>query len=290
MGWGWGWRPYVSVAQRRAQASRAMARLQKKGMKVQPVRIEGRQIAHTFWGEAWCDHWEKFSDFANRLPRGRTYVRNGSVCHLAIQEGKIVAKVSGSELYDVDISVRTLPKAKWNRLTRLCTGQVGSALELLQGKVSDRVMSIVTNRDQGLFPSPREIDMDCSCPDWATMCKHVAAVLSGTGARLDNDPQLLFRLRGVDYEDLVSEASVKAIVSKAPARARHELRPEELGEVFGIDLASDDFRGKSHRERRLAEKKSSSSKADPSKPEAPTGARASSRGRGEGKGRRRGRR
>ena len=177
-GHGYGfWRPYVSVAQRRANAGREMERLRKKGMDIQPVKIAGRKIAHTFWGEAWCDHLEKFSDYENRLPRVRTYVRNGSVCHLAIHRGKIEAKVSGSELYTVKIDIAPLPAARWSSLKAACAGQVGSLLELLQGKLSSRVMEIVTDRDQGMFPSPKEITLSCSCPDWATMCKHVAAVI-----------------------------------------------------------------------------------------------------------------
>src|SRR3972149_5084651 len=199
MGWGWGWRPYVPVAQRRAQAAKAMDRLRRKGMDVQPVAIAGRTIAESFWGRAWCDHLEKFSDYANRLPRGRTYVRNGSVCHLDVREGKVQAKVSGSELYDVGITIRKLARAKWERLKKLCAGRVGSMVELLQGRLSGRVMEIVTARDDGLFPHPREIALDCSCPDWAGMCKHVAAALYGVGARLDEKPELLFRLRGVDH-------------------------------------------------------------------------------------------
>ena len=237
VGWGWGWRPYVPVAQRRANAVRTLERLRKKGLNVQPVTIAGRTIAHTFWGQAWCEHLEGFSDFENRLPRGRTYVRNGSVCHLDIQEGKIHAKVSGSELYDVNIGIKTLPKVRWDHLVERCTGQVGSALELLQGRLSDQVMATVTDRQQGLFPGPKEISMNCSCPDWASMCKHVAAVLYGAGSRLDESPELLFRLRGVDYQDLLTEASVKAVVKKAPSKKGRVLEEKALGEVFGIDLA-----------------------------------------------------
>lgn len=236
MGWG-AWAPYVPVAQRRAQAAREMGRLQRRGMKVQPVQIVGRQIARTFWGEAWCGHLEKFSDYENRLPRGRTYVRNGAVCHLDIQAGWIAAKVSGSELYDVSVKIRPLPRDRWARVKSLCVGQVSSALDLLQGRLSHRVMSIVTDRSQGLFPGPREMTLSCSCPDWAEMCKHVAAVLYGVGARLDESPELLFRLRGVDHLELVGQASVHAVVAKAPSRAGRRLGEDRLGEVFGIDIA-----------------------------------------------------
>jgi uncharacterized Zn finger protein len=237
MGWGWGWRPYVPVAERRRKAEREMARLRKKGKDIQPVVLRGRAIAETFWGRSWCEHLEKFSDFANRLPRGRTYVRNGSVCHLEVREGRIEAKVSGSELYDVDISVKTLPPKRWKQIKARCAGQVGSMLELLQGRISDRVMEVVTDRDGGLFPAPREIALDCSCPDWADMCKHVAAVLYGVGARLDDKPELLFRLRGVNHEELVSEDAAKAVVARAPAGKGRRLDDGSLSRVFGIDLA-----------------------------------------------------
>jgi uncharacterized Zn finger protein len=238
MSWGWGWRPYVPVAQRRAQAAREMARLGKKGLKVEPVVIDGRHIADTFWGRAWCEHLEQFSDFENRLPRGRTYVRNGSVCHLQVRKGKVVAKVSGSELYDVGITIKTLPPTKWQGLKARCAGQVGSMLQLLQGKLSDHVMTAVTDRDHGLFPLPKEIAFECSCPDWASMCKHVAAVLYGVGARLDARPELLFLLRGVDHTQLVGEEAAKAVVTMAPTSTGRTLDEASVAQVFGIDLAA----------------------------------------------------
>jgi uncharacterized Zn finger protein len=225
------------VAQRRARAILKMEKLRKKGVNIQPVRIEGRQIARTFWGRAWCEHLESFSDYENRLPRGRTYVRNGSVCHLDIAKGRIAAKVSGSEVYDIRITIKPLSKDKWRRVKDSCAGQVGSLLELLRGKLSDHVMAVVTDKDRGLFPRPGEISLDCSCPDWADMCKHVAAVLYGIGARLDEKPELLFILRGVDHAELVTEDAAKAVVTKAKKADRRTLDESELSEVFGIDVA-----------------------------------------------------
>jgi uncharacterized Zn finger protein len=204
---------------------------------VQPVEIDGRRIAKTFWGEAWCNHLESFSDYANRLPRGRTYVRNGSVCHLEIKPGKISAKVSGSDIYDVTISIKALAKAHWKRVRESCAGQVASLLELLQGKLSDHVMGVVTDRDQGLFPKPSEIRMDCSCPDWAGMCKHVAAVMYGIGARFDEKPELLFLLRGVDHNELISRATAKSVIAKTRKTGRRTLDEQRITEVFGIDVA-----------------------------------------------------
>lgn len=236
MSWGWSWRPYVSVAERRAQAVRAAEKLRRKGVVLQPVRLNDRTIARSFWGKSWCEHLEKFSDFENRLPRGRSYIRNGSVFHLDVKPGKIEARVSGSRLYDVKIGIKSLPGKKWKDLKARCAGEVRTLLELLQGRLSSAVMATVTDREHGLFPLPKEIELDCSCPDWATMCKHVAAVLYGVGARLDEKPELLFLLRGVDHRELVSEDAAQAIVGKAPARRGRALDDASLSEVFGIDL------------------------------------------------------
>ena len=241
---GYQWKPYVPVGERRAQTQTKMQKLRKKGLEIQPVVIEGRKIARTFWGQAWCDHLESFSDFANRLPRGRTYVRNGSVCHLEIAEGEIRAMVSGSRLYNVTVAVKKLPGRKWKDLKERCAGQIGSLLELLQGKLSKQVMAVVTERDRGLFPLPGEITLRCDCPDWAVMCKHVAAVLYGVGARLDEKPELLFALRGVDHEELISAEAGHAAAAKAGGATagkrggggRH-LASGDLAEVFGIEIA-----------------------------------------------------
>jgi uncharacterized Zn finger protein len=236
MSWYYDWKPYVPVAERRRRAMKKMDALRKKGVEVQPVEIEGRKIAKTFWGEAWCNHLESFSDYENRLPRGRTYVRNGSVCHLAIDKGQIEAKVSGSELYTVRIAIKTLPPRKWKEVKRRCTGQIGSLIELLEGNLSDQVMEVVTDRQKGLFPLPGEISLNCSCPDWASMCKHVAAVLYGVGARLDHKPELLFKLRGVDHEELIA-ADAEAAVSAATASGKSKrLAAGDLSDVFGIEL------------------------------------------------------
>lgn len=230
----YGWfRPYVSVAERRARALKKMAQLRKKGLAVQPVEIMGRKIAKSFWGEAWCDHLESFSDYANRLPRGRTYVRNGSVCHLAITKGEINAMVNGSTLYKVKIAIQTLKPAKWKDVQKRCAGQIGSLLELLQGRFAKNVMSVVTDREKGLFPMPGEIRLQCSCPDWAVMCKHVAAVLYGVGARLDQQPELLFLLRGVDHEDLVSAP----VGVPAASKGRRRIAEDALADVFGIEMS-----------------------------------------------------
>jgi len=229
------WAPYVPVAQRRAKAAKEMKKLSKQGMKTEPIEIQGLKIVKTFWGKAWCDHLEKFSDYANRLPRGRTYVRNGSVCHLAISTGKIAAIVSGSELYNINITISPLSANKWKNVRKQCAGQIGSMLELLQGRFSDNVMTIVTDQHSGLFPTPKEIKLACDCPDWAGMCKHLAAVLYGVGARLDDQPELLFLLRNVDHEALITtELDIQSAVSGKGRRRR--LAASDLSDVFGVDM------------------------------------------------------
>ena len=237
MSWNYyGFRPYVSVAERRRNAQREVTKLAKKGKAIQPVNLEGRTIARTFWGKAWCDNLESYMDYENRLPRGRSYVRNGSVVHLEVRAGEIEAMVSGSELYRSKIQITPAAAAKWKTLCRECAGGIGSLVELLQGRLSDRVMGIITRNETGLFPSPKEIKLQCSCPDWATMCKHVAAVLYGVGARLDQSPELLFILRSVNHEELITQAAAVTDLTAKTAMAGPELSESEIGSVFGIEL------------------------------------------------------
>lgn len=229
---------YVSVAERKRKAEKHVASLSKKGKKLKPVVIEGRVIAKTFWGKAWCDNLESYSDFENRLPRGRTYVRNGSVIDLGIEKGKIYAQVMGSSLYKVEISIAPMAHDKWRDLIRACSGKIDSLVELLQGKFSKAVMAILTEKENGLFPKPHEITMTCSCPDYADMCKHVAAVLYGVGAALDTQPEWLFVLRHVNHMDLISSASVDEALSLTTSSLK-QLDGEDLSSLFGIEIENE---------------------------------------------------
>lgn len=228
------WAPYVSVAKRKTNAAKSMATLTKKGENIQPVTLTGRTISATFWGKAWCHQMEAFCDFANRLPRGRTYVRNGSVCHLAIGEAEINAYVSGSSLYTVKIKIQKLPASQWNAIVKKCSGQIGSVIELMQGKLSRQVMDIVTNPKDGLLPRGHDIKIHCSCPDGAYLCKHAAAVLYGVGARLDTAPELLFKLRGVDHNALIEMTPAIAVNEGTHRRVKGD-----LGALFGIEIDAD---------------------------------------------------
>ena len=235
----YGWRPYVSVAERRRNAEREMAKLRKKGRPVSPVTIDGRTIAGTFWGKAWCDNLERYSDYANRLPRGRTYVRNGSVVDLQVAAGEVAALVSGSEIYRVAVKVAPVPKGHWVSICKDCAGAIDSLIELLQGRFSKGVMERICRQRTGLFPSPEEIKFSCSCPDWASMCKHVAAVLYGIGARLDKQPELLFKLRKVNEKDMIARAGKGLPLAKTAPAAEKVLGEAGLSELFGLEMAQE---------------------------------------------------
>ncbi|HSI86031.1 MAG TPA: SWIM zinc finger family protein [Candidatus Methylacidiphilales bacterium] len=235
--------PTPSASARKQQASKKIKQLRARGREVDPVgELPHRtKIATSFWGAAWCKHLESYSDFATRLPRGRSYVRNGAVLHLGIEAGVITALVQGTEVYEETITIQPLEPAKWERIQARCRGKIASLIELLQGRISDEIMRIVTDKQDGLFPSPREIHLSCSCPDYADMCKHVAAVLYGVGARLDTRPELLFKLRGLDHNSLIAAAAAEtsvAISSRPPgSKERRRLSAgSSLNDIFGADI------------------------------------------------------
>ena len=236
-----GWPAYVPVAKRRRQAEREAARLRKKGQTLAPVRIEGRAIAGTPWGQAWCGNLESYRDYESRLPRGRTYVRNGSVIDLQIGRCEVKALVSGSAIYRVSIGIAAMPAAQWRALCGDCAGRIDSLVELLQGRLSQGVMERMCRQGAGLFPKPSEIRFACTCEDHASMCKHVAAVLYGVGARLDEKPELLFRLRGVDAGDLL--AGLDAAVPASRSAGTRTLEAEDVSALFGLDLAGPEEAG-----------------------------------------------
>jgi uncharacterized Zn finger protein len=263
-------RPYVPVAQRRRQAEQKLKKLKKKGQSVAPVTIEGRTIAKSFWGKSWCDNLERYSDFASRLPRGRTYVRNGSVVDLQIAKGEVLAFVAGSELYKIKIGIAPVKPSRWKSICRDCAGSIDSLVELLQGRLAKGVMDRVCREGDGLFPSPKEIELSCSCPDWADMCKHVAAALYGVGAMLDQKPQLLFVLRGVDESDLFAGSGEDISLSQAPPAA-NVLNDGDVAALFGLEMA-DAADSKVSDDSRQVSKPSKSARAEKKKTKVKTAA------------------
>lgn len=245
------WKPYVSAADRRKKAERKAAALIKKGRTLAPVTVGRGAIAKTFWGKSWCGNLERYSDFANRLPRGRTYLRNGSVLDLQIGGGEVSAQVMGSRLYEVAVRIAAVPKTRWEAIGKDCADSIDSLVDLLQGQLSQSVMKRICQPVTGLFPAPAEIKFTCSCPDWAGMCKHVAAVFYGIGARLDVQPELLFTLRKVDAKELISRAGEMLPQAGKRAGVARVLDNSKLSEVFGIEMA-DPFPGQRSRGRSVA--------------------------------------
>lgn len=233
----WTWTPRLSASGRKAMAAMEKRRLAKAGKSLEPVEpIRGNKIATTFWGKSWCQNLERYSDFANRLPRGRSYVRSGSVVHLSVGAGQIEALVSGSSLYEVTVTIRPVAKAAWSAICRDGAGAIDSLVALLDGKFSESIMDRLCRKDGGLFPSPKDIQFSCSCPDGAWMCKHVAAVLYGVGARLDAKPALLFRMRKVDENEMLAGAAKAAVPAKRKAKGSAPRR-KDLAAMFGLELA-----------------------------------------------------
>jgi len=229
---GWG-DQYIPVEKRKKQLQEKLQELRDDGHDLAPVVVSGRTIANTFWGKAWCDHIESYHDYENRLPRGRSYLRTGAVVDLQIAPGMITALVQGSELYRVTIRIDQLDHDKWTTIKHSCAGKIGSLIDLIQGKLSPEIIEVFCHADIGMFPASNEIKLICNCLDYADLCKHLAAVLYGVGARLDEHPELFFVLRGVDQRELFSPAATTALVGDA---AMAELDTAGLGQMFGIEL------------------------------------------------------
>ena len=237
----WQFPKYVTVGERKKRAEKKLKKLLKKNPGMKPISISGSAIATTWWGKAWNTNLEKYADYANRIGRGRSYVRHSAVLDLRITPGRVTALVQGSRSkpYAVTVQIKKIAPLKWRRIKTACKGKFGSLQKLLGGKFPRALGELFTEKGTGLFPAPSEIDFSCSCPDWASMCKHVAATLYGIGARLDEDPSLFFKLRKVKVDDLVSEAVVETsryILQKAYRKTDRVMEAADLSDVFGIDM------------------------------------------------------
>jgi uncharacterized Zn finger protein len=211
----WGYFEYKPVAEKKAEALKKLAKLRKKNPNISPVVINGRKIATTWWGVAWNKNLESYADYENRIGRGRAYVRNGMVLDLQIKPGVVSALVSGSTRtpYNVLIEIDELSEERWKTVAEQCSRRIDSISDLVEGKFPEDMAQIFLNQQQGIFPSPSEIHLGCSCPDWAEMCKHVAAALYGVGARLDDDPTLFFTLRNINFSELLKKSVEEKIDS-----------------------------------------------------------------------------
>ncbi len=229
------WWSYEDIKEQKKRLEREIAKRVKRGERFEVLSApEGqKKLCTTFWGQAWCRNLESYQLYESRLPRGRSYLRQGKVYNLEITPGKLNAVVAGSELYDTSVSIKPLPDQQWQEIVQSSAGQVSSMLDLLSGKLGDGLMKVLTDPQDGLFPKPKEIRFDCSCPDYADMCKHVSAILYGVGVMLDSKPELLFTLRGVDQAELLANASSRTMDDLDTGT---ELGGTDLSALFGIDL------------------------------------------------------
>ncbi|MBF0225059.1 MAG: SWIM zinc finger family protein [Desulfobacterales bacterium] len=240
----WGFPKYVSVGEKKASAKKTLDKLKKTNPNISPIIIEGSKIASTWWGQAWNKNLEKYADYSNRIGRGRSYVRNGSVVDLQINPGVITSLVQGGESkpYSITIQIKEVPPEIWKNIKAECAGKLESLQELLVGKFPKALGEIFTAKGNGLFPMPDEIKFSCSCPDSAYMCKHIAATLYGIGARLDKDPSLFFKLRKLEVNELIAQtvgSKVDELLQKAQNKTSRILSDSNLAGIFGIDFNID---------------------------------------------------
>ena len=230
---------YYSYTPRRPMNPAAqIEKLRKKNPDIAPVVISGT-LARTWWAQAWNRNLESYADYSNRIGRGRSYVRSGAVLDLSIAPGEVRALVQGSRAtpYDVTVTIDPLQKQRWNAITQSCSRKIANLEELASGQFPMELMELFTNKGDGLFPSPNEINFCCSCPDWASMCKHVAAVLYGIGARFDESPTLFFRLRDIEFTELLRksvEEKMTSMLKNAGKATARTLTDVDTFELFGV--------------------------------------------------------
>ena len=225
----------VEELQRKAQESVKSAK--NKGKEMHPIIVEGRQIAKSWWGMAWCKNIEQYADYASRIERGKRYVRSGAVVDLQIVKGTVKARVQGTRKtpYKVEINISPLKEEVCEDIIEKCSSQIQNLQELVNGQFPESLKEIFLS-ENGLFPSQREISFNCSCPDWALMCKHVAAALYGIGARFDEDPMLFFKLRSIDVDkfiDITLNDRVESMIANAD-KPSDRIITENVSELFGI--------------------------------------------------------
>ena len=235
----WGDYQYVTVAERKQQAEKALKKLKKANPDIEPIIIQGRSIATTWWGNAWNQNLESYADYYSRIGRGRSYVRNGMVLDLRIEAGRVSALVAGSARtpYRIEIKIDPLSDKKWRSVLKQTTQKIGSIAELAEGKFPKELAEVFLRQGDGLFPSPKEIHLSCSCPDWAVLCKHVAAALYAVGARLDQDPLLFFKLRSIPFQELIKksvDAKVKNMLKNAGKKSDRILKDADISSLFGL--------------------------------------------------------
>lgn len=228
--------PTVSSLKKNANAT--VKKEKAKGRELEPIAVSGRQIVENWWGKSWCDNLEQYADYGSRLDRGKRYVRSGAVVDLKIHYGRIQARVQGRRKtpYKVEIRISPLSEERCQNIIDRCGRKIENLEGLMAGDFPSQLKELFLEQD-GLFPSPREISFSCSCPDWALMCKHVAAVLYGVGVRLDENPLLFFELRGIDagrFIDVTLQSKVEQMLANVDCKSERIIQDQDIGALFGV--------------------------------------------------------
>lgn len=228
-----------TVTEKKIKAAIAVEKLKKKNPEIEPVIIVGTTLAKSWWGKAWNLNLESYADYKSRIARGKSYVRSNTVLDLKITKGIVDAKVQGSRAkpYDIRIMIDPLSNEKWEQIIAICNHRIDSLEQLIEGKFPKELEVLFTDKKYGLFPTPKEIHFSCSCPDWASMCKHVAAVLYGVGARLDANPMLFFDLRSLEGHELIRKSmaqKVENMLKNAGKKSERSIDDQDVLEVFGL--------------------------------------------------------
>lgn len=194
------------------------------------ARSKSGAIGKSWWAQRWTQALSRIMD-SGRLSRGRSYARRGQVMDIKEKGNEITARVQGSRPtpYKVSIRVAPLKDKEWERVLEVLAGQAIFTAQLLAGEMPTDIEEAFSAARVSLFPtSSRELETNCSCPDWANPCKHVAAVYFLLGEAFDDDPFMLFRLRGRTQEQILEGL-----------RARRAGAEEEQGPDFTALPAAD---------------------------------------------------
>lgn len=231
---------YRKVDEKKQLGDAYIKRMLKKGYDIQPVSViaTGRKVTTTWWGKAWCDNLEKYADEENRISRGKTYLKDGFVLDLHIDKGEVTAIVQGNRKkpYEVEIDIAPLSKRRIDEILTNCGKKLDSLDMLVSGQFPKDLKELFTS-DEGLFPKLSEIRFYCDCPDSAYMCKHVAAVLYGIGVRMDEDPLLFFKLRGIDVNNFIDKtikSKVNTLLDNASKKSDRIIKDSDIDKLFGL--------------------------------------------------------
>lgn len=233
-----GFAPYQTIDELRNKNIKKKITYIKKHPDANPIVLTGT-LGKTWWGKAWNQNLERYADYANRLPRGKRYIKAESIFDFSIEQGYVKGIVAGSGRtpYEVSIQIDPLSEKDWDNLQKLCGNRIESMDLLLQGKFPQELKEQFFMKDHGLFPSPKQIHIDCSCPDYAILCKHAAAILYAVSIRLDENPSLFFELRNISMNQLIKKAlgeNIDQLIKNSKKKSKRILDEEDIEGLFHL--------------------------------------------------------